>query len=158
MSVDRLQLRSAFGRFSTGVTVVTANPPGFEPFGMTANSFSSLSLDPPLVVWSIQKNSDCFKAFEIADGFTINILADDQEALSNACAKKGNHQLTEDSYRIGRSGYPVLRNALTSFECKMWARYEGGDHVILVGEVIELDDRPTGKPLVFYNGKYRELR
>jgi flavin reductase (DIM6/NTAB) family NADH-FMN oxidoreductase RutF len=158
MSFDPREFRNALGRYVTGVTVVTANPTGFAPLGMTANSFSALSLDPALVVWSIQKNSDCFAAFEAADGFAINVLADDQTALSNGYSKKGQHELLTGCYRQGKSGQPVLKNCLTSFECKMWARYEGGDHVILVGEVIEMDDRPTGKPLVFSGGKYRELR
>ncbi len=158
MNFDPRDLRNALGRYATGVTVVTANPEGYEPFGMTANSFSALSLDPPLILWSIQRDSDCFDAFDAANGFVVNILADDQMDLSNGYAKKNQHELAAGSYRQGRSGYPVLRNCLVSFECKMWARYEGGDHIILVGEVIDIEEKPTGNPLVFAGGKYRELR
>ncbi|MFT6311009.1 MAG: flavin reductase (DIM6/NTAB) family NADH-FMN oxidoreductase RutF [Porticoccus sp.] len=158
MSLDPRELRDALGRFATGVTVVTANPKGFSPLGMTANSFSALSLDPPLVLWSLQKNSDCFAAFKAADGFAVNVLADDQMDLSNGFAKKGQHELPVGTFRQGKSGQPVLKNCLVSFECKMWASYEGGDHVILVGEVIAMNTRMTGKPLVFASGQYRELR
>lgn len=158
MSFDPREFRNALGRFATGVCVITAIRDDNTPFGMTVNSFSSLSLDPALVLWNLQNNSECAPAFEACKGFTVNILASDQEAVSNQYAKKGAHDLPEGSYRLGKSGQPVLKGALTSFECDMWARYDGGDHVILVGEVIEMDDAPTGEPLVFYAGKYRELR
>lgn len=158
MSLDSREFRNALGRFATGVCVITANPEGHAPFGMTINSFASVSLEPPLVLWSLQNNSECFAAFEAAKNFTVNILADDQEALSNQYAKKGAHELDTDHYRIGRNGAPVLRGALTSFECDVWNRYDGGDHIIIVGKVVEMEDRPNGNPLLFFSGKYRELR
>ena len=125
---------------------------------MTVNSFASLSLDPPLLLWNLQNDSECFPAFEAADRFTVNVLADDQMDLSNQYAKKGAHTLDENHYRMGRNGCPVLRGALVSLECDLWRRYEGGDHVILVGLVKEMENRPTGNPLLFYGGGYRELR
>ncbi len=158
MSLDPRELRNALGRFATGVCVITAAPEGQQPFGMTVNSFSSVSLDPPLVLWSLQNNSECFAAFEATNHWTVNVLAEDQLALSNQYARKGEHTLEADHYRIGSSGAPVLRGALTSFECRTWQRYEGGDHLILVGEVLAMDTLPSGKPLLFYSGRYGELR
>lgn len=158
MSIDSREFRNALGRFATGVCVITANPDGHAPFGMTVNSFASVSLDPPLVLWSLQNNSECYPAFELASGFTVNILAHDQQALSNLYAKKGDHALRDDHYRLGRNGHPILLGALTCFECSTHAWHEGGDHKILVGKVEDVIDRPTGKPLVFYSGSYGEIR
>lgn len=158
MSVDPLNFRNALGQFTTGVCVVTANPKGYEPFGMTVNSFASVSLDPALVLWSLRNDSECFEAFEAAKGFAINVLSLDQAALSNRYSKKDDHELESAHYRIGKSGMPILRGALTSFECDIWQRYDGGDHLILVGKVSEMNVSPTGEPLVFHAGRYRELR
>ena len=157
MSLDSREFRNALGRFATGICVITANPEGYEPFGMTVNSFASVSLEPPLVLWSLQNNSECYPAFAAARHFAVNVLANDQLALSNQYAKKASHTLNPEHFRIGRSGTPVLRGALTSFECETWQRYDGGDHVSLVGKVLEVTSRPTGKPLLFFSGQYREL-
>lgn len=157
MSFDGIELRNAFGQFATGVTVVTAAPQGHAPFGMTANSFSSLSLDPPLLLWSIQRSSDLFEAFEAVDQFAINILAADQQDLSNAYAKKGAHDLAAEHYLMGDSGCPILKRAVASFECSMENRFDGGDHVILVGRVQELTSNTELEPLLFHAGKYRTL-
>jgi len=155
--MDSIELRNALGRFATGVCVITAAPEGFEPFGMTVNSFSSLSLDPPLVLWSIQKNSDCMAAFDAADGYCVNVLSADQQALSNRFAKKDAHGIGDAPHRTGASGLPVLAGCLASFECKMSARHDGGDHIILVGQVEQLSVGDASQPLVFFEGKYREL-
>lgn len=158
MSFDKIEFRNTLGTFATGVCVVTANPEGDAPFGMTINSFSSVSLEPALVLWSIQNNSECFPAFEKAKTYAINILADDQEAISNAYAKKGSHDLDESHYYLGKNGTPILRGAVASFECKVWARYPGGDHEILVGEVMGYESNPNKDPLLFHCGKYNSLK
>ena len=158
MTLDNRHFRESMGRFATGVTVMTARGEGLPPLGMTVNSFTSLSLAPPLVMWNIQKNSDCLAMFNCAPGFTANILGQDQEELSRRFASKGDHALAPGEYRIGRSGQVVLKGCLASFECVLWRRYDGGDHVIIIGRVIEMEARPTGKPLLFYGGQYRELR
>ncbi|WP_373080188.1 flavin reductase family protein [Zhongshania sp.] len=158
MSLDPREFRNALGQYPTGVCVITANPEGYKPFGMTVNSFASVSLDPALVLWSLRNDSECLDAFNKAKTFTVNFLASDQLALSNAYSKKNDHDLAADQFRIGKSGAPVLRGSLSSFECEMWARYDGGDHIIIVGKVIEMDTKPGAKPLVFHAGKYRELR
>ncbi|MBD2859205.1 flavin reductase [Spongiibacter sp. KMU-158] len=157
MSLDPRAFRNALGQFATGVCVISASPAGCEPFGMTVNSFASVSLDPALVLWSLRNDSECFDAFQAAKGFTVNVLASDQLNISNRYAQKDNHKLVEGDYRIGKSGLPVIRNALTSMECEVWQRYDGGDHQILVGKVIELSSKPTGKPLLFHAGKYAEI-
>ncbi len=157
MSFDSRALRNAFGRFATGICVVTANTADGTPIGMTINSFSSVSLDPPLVMWNLQNNSDCFDAFTQARQFAINVLADDQIEQSMFYSRKNQHTLRPADYRIGRNGAPVLRGALATFECDPWRSYEGGDHVLLVGRVKALHNRPTGKPLLFFGGGYRAL-
>ncbi|TNF35129.1 MAG: flavin reductase [Gammaproteobacteria bacterium] len=158
MTIDSRALRNALGQFATGVTVITAQPKGGKPFGMTVNSFSALSLDPPLVLWSLQKNSECAAWFESATHYAVNVLQHDQVAVSNAFAKKGEHELKAGDYRIGRSGVPVLKGCMASFECRMTDRHDGGDHIILVGAVEEMHCLPDRKPLVFFGGRYRELK
>ncbi len=157
MSFDPRDFRNALGQFATGVCVITADPVGFAPFGMTVNSFASVSLDPALVLWSLRNDSECFAAFEAAKGFTVNVLSSEQLDLSNYYAQKDNHQLRQGDFSTGKSGLPVIRHALTSMECEVWQRYPGGDHQILVGKVIEMSARPTGKPLLFHGGKYAEI-
>lgn len=159
MSFESREFRDALGKFATGVCVITANPEGHAPFGMTVNSFAAVSLDPALVLWSIQKDSECFPAFETATQYSVNILGQDQQALSNAYAKKGDHALADGEFRQGSSGCVVLNDAMTSFECEIEARIDGGDHVILLGRVTEMTNHPAkAEPLVFFGGKYRELK
>lgn len=157
MAIDPIELRNAFGRFATGVTVITANPPGFAPFGMTVNSFSSLSLDPPLLLWSLQNDSDCWDAFAAATQYAVNVLADNQQELSGRYAVKGAHELQQADYHMGRSGCPVLNEALVQFECEIIERHEGGDHTILVGRVLDFNLGDSDQPLLFFSGRYRSL-
>lgn len=155
---DSIELRNAFGLFTTGVTIITANPNGYKPFGVTANSFSSLSLDPPLLLWSLQKDSDTWDAFAAATQFAVNILSSDQQDMSSRCAKKGDHDLIADEYEVGESGCVILKSCIASFECDMGERYEGGDHIIMVGKVLEFNCHDTdASPLVFQCGQYRSL-
>ncbi len=158
MNFTSREFRDALGRFATGVCVITANPPGFRPFGMTVNSFASVSLEPALVLWSLQKNSECVEAFDLAKQFTVNVLGLDQKEISGRYARKGDHELQDGEYRIGKSGCAVLKDVLTSFECNIQSRIDGGDHIILLGQVVEMVNKPTGKPLVFYSGRYHELK
>lgn len=158
MSLDSREFRNALGRFATGVCVITTHPEGGNPMGMTVNSFASVSLEPALVLWSLQNNSECFPMFNGARHWAVNILAHDQLALSNQYAKKGQHDLDRNHYRIGVTGAPVLRGALTSFECCAWQNYDGGDHRVLIGKVESMSTRPTGRPLLFFSGRYGELR
>jgi len=158
MSFDGRELRDALGRFATGVTVITAISENEKAVGMTANSFSSVSLDPPLVLWSLQNNSDVYDHFSSPQHFAINILSTEQQAQSNQYAKKGQHDLDPADYRLGKYGAPVIRHALVTFECELETTHQGGDHLIIVGRVREMHERPSGEPLLFYCGRYREMR
>jgi flavin reductase (DIM6/NTAB) family NADH-FMN oxidoreductase RutF len=157
MSFSSRDFRDALGHFATGVCVRTANPEGGVPFGMTVNSFASVSLDPPLILWSLQNDSDMFSAFEQAEHFGVNVLRAEHRDLSGLYARKGDHALAAADFELGVTGVPVMPETLVSMECKLEARYPGGDHVILVGRVLELTQREAGPPLLFCAGAYREL-
>lgn len=157
MTFDGRDMRNALGRFATGVCVITTTTDDQRALGMTANSFSSVSLDPPLVLWSLQNNSDVYDAFSTPRYFAINVLAKEQEVLSNQYAQKGDHIVEHDHARVGKYGSPVIRDALVTFECELEATHQGGDHLIVVGRVMNMVSRPTGEPLLFFAGGYREL-
>ncbi|WP_232334806.1 flavin reductase family protein [Pseudohalioglobus lutimaris] len=156
--MDGRELRNALGRFATGVCVISTIDKQGKAVGMTANSFSSVSLDPPLVLWSLQNNSEIYDTFATARRFAINVLASEQVELSNDYARKGDHQLSPGHYCLGRHGSPVIRNALVTFECQLESTHQGGDHLIIIGRVLGMLSRPTGKPLLFHAGAYCELR
>ncbi|TXS95647.1 flavin reductase family protein [Parahaliea maris] len=151
------ELRNALGRFATGVCIITTTTDEHQPIGMTANSFAAVSLEPPLVLWSLQNNSDVYRDYAAARYFNINVLSSEQEALSGEYARKGEHALKAEHFRPGKYGAPVIRNALVTFECELDATHSGGDHLIIVGRVRNMTHRPTGKPLLFYGGAYGEL-
>ena len=158
MSFDGRELRNALGRFATGVCVITTVNETRQAVGITANSFSSVSLDPPLVLWSLQNNSDVYDVFSRPRYFAINILSSEQQALSDQYARKGGHELDPEHYQAGNSGSPLIGDALVSFECELEATHEGGDHLIIVGRVREMHQGSSGEPLLFFSGGYRELR
>jgi flavin reductase (DIM6/NTAB) family NADH-FMN oxidoreductase RutF len=157
MSIDGREFRDALGFFATGVCVITANPEGHEPFGMTVNSFASVSLDPPLILWSLQNNSEMYEAWVKSRKFAVNILRQDQQPLASRYARKGDHSLEAADYTLGATGLPVLPNSLVSLECELSATHPGGDHLIIVGHVLEMENRENGEPLLFCAGGYREL-
>jgi flavin reductase (DIM6/NTAB) family NADH-FMN oxidoreductase RutF len=157
MSFDGRELRNALGRFATGVCLITTVGDDNKALAMTANSFSSVSLDPPLILWCLQNNSDVFEAFASPRHFAINILAAEQQDLSNQYAKKDHHELDAAHYRDGKYGTPIIRNALVNFECELEATHEGGDHLIIVGRVRDMYQRPSGSPLLFFAGGYRDI-
>ncbi|MEP2988410.1 MAG: flavin reductase [Parasphingorhabdus sp.] len=149
--------RAALGTFATGVTIVTTMSEAGEPIGVTASSFNSVSLDPPLVLWSLAKSSSSMEAFCSSGHFCIHVLSAAQEELSNNFARSGAEKFTDVEWTSGVLGSPVLNNYSALFQCKMMHEYEGGDHVILVGEVIEFD-RKDHAPLLFHGGQYAESR
>lgn len=157
MSIDGRELRNALGRFATGVCLITLETAQGDSLALTANSFSSVSLEPPLVLWSLQNNSDVFEHYATAPYFAINILAADQQPLSDSYARKGQHQLEPAHFTRGAKGSPVISGALVSFECELAATHEGGDHLIIVGKVIQMSAREEGDPLLFFGGGYRAL-
>lgn len=158
MELDGRELRNALGRFATGVCLITAVTDEGEPLALTANSFSSVSLDPPLVLWNLQNNSEVFALYSGAKHYAINVLAGNQQELSSRYARKGDHVLDPEHFTLGENGgAPIITDALVSFECTLDATHPGGDHLIIVGRVDAMNVRPEGEPLVFYSGAYRAL-
>lgn len=156
MQLDGRELRNALGRYATGVCLITTVSKNGEPLALTANSFSSVSLDPPLVLWSLQNNSDVFDIYSKAEHYAINVLSDGQQDLSTRYARKGDHLLEEGHYQLGETGAPLIDGALLSLECSLDASHPGGDHIILVGRVDAMHVA-EGDPLLFYGGAYRAL-
>ena len=148
--------RNALGSFATGVTVITALGKNGQKVGMTANSFNSVSLDPALVLWSIGRDSNCFEDFIAAEAYAIHILAADQQELSNRFAKSGADRFEGLACTEGLSSVPLLPTYSTCFQCRLEKQYDGGDHVILVGQVLKFSDH-GGKPLVFHRDGYAAL-
>lgn len=154
--IDPIQFRNALGSFVTGVTVITTRDASGKGVGMTANSFSSVSLDPPLVLWSIGKTATCFNAFDTASHFAIHILHSGQEQTSRLFATKNIDKFAEIDSEIGAGNTPLLTDFSARFVCSVEHRYPGGDHIILVGRVLEFDSRDR-EPLVFFKGQYKSL-
>ncbi len=156
MEFDTRELRNTLGCFATGVTVITAAPDGYAALGMTVNSFASVSLDPPLVLWSLDRESDTFSAFEAATHYTVNILTEAQQDLSNRFAKSNNHHLGDLACEIGDNGCPIIPDTLAVIECEIRDRVAGGDHIILIGRVLRFEKK-EGKPLLFALGGYAKM-
>ena len=152
-SHDSRQLRNALGRFPTGVTVITTRGPDGKREGLTANSFSALSLDPPLVLWSIVRKSASLPGFLASGRFAINVLASDQSHLSHRFAKPSDDKFAGLELLEGLGGSPLLPGTLASFECETQQAIEGGDHLLFVGRVHRIRYR-SGEPLIFNAGKY----
>ena len=157
MSDDRqgyaLRFRNALGAFATGITVVTTRDAEGRDIGITANSFNSVSLDPPMVLWSLAKSARSLPAFLAASHFAVHVLAADQEELSLRFAARGKEKFTGLDLERGAGQTPLLRGCSARFQCRTAFRHEGGDHVIFVGAV-EAFDQTEHPPLVFHDGRY----
>lgn len=153
---DPRRFRNALGSFATGVTVITTRGPNGELIGNTASSFNAVSLDPPLVLWSLSRTAFSFKSYLAADHFAVNVLREGQEDFSARFAKSLGDKWAGIAYETWQTGCPILPNSLAIFECRIAYTYQGGDHVIFVGEVVNYDFDPEGKPLVFWQGKYHK--
>lgn len=148
-----IEFRNALGSFATGVTIATTTDENGAPVGVTASSFNSVSLDPPLVLWSLSKDSLSRPAFTQSGHFAIHVLAADQTALSDRFARSQSDKWDGLPWHTGALGSPLLDEHAAVFECKTRHEYDGGDHVILVGEVVEFEMH--GKtPLLFHAGQY----
>ena len=152
-SFDSRQLRTVLGTFTTGVTIVTTRDAAGVDYGVTANSFSSVSLDPPLVLWSQALTSSSFPAFRESDHFAVNVLADDQVGISNHFAKSRDDKFAGLDFSRGLGGVPVLQGTVAHFECVKVAAYPAGDHMIFLGRV-ECVSHSGRRPLAFAHGKY----
>jgi flavin reductase (DIM6/NTAB) family NADH-FMN oxidoreductase RutF len=146
--------RAALGMFATGVTIVTARSPDGAPVGLTANSFNSVSLVPPLVLWSLARSAGSMPAFERGSHYAVNILAAEQHGLAERFASKTPDRFADVAFSEGAGGAPVIEGAVAVFECFNRSRYEEGDHVIFVGEVERCSLREGATPLIFHGGRY----
>ncbi|MGA0572920.1 flavin reductase family protein [Variovorax sp. VNK109] len=152
------EFRAALGMFATGVTIVTARTASGELVGLTANSFNSVSLDPPLVLWSLARVAGSMPVLSTGSHYAINILAASQRTLAERFASKGADRFEGVAFTDGIGGAPLLAGAVASFECFNRSRYEEGDHVIFVGEVERCTHQPGATPLLFHGGRfYAEL-
>ena len=148
------QFRASLAMFATGVTVVTARAPSGELVGLTANSFNSVSLQPPLVLWSLSKTASSMAAFSAGSHYAINILAADQQALAERFASKRADRWDGVAYTQGVAGAPLLPGTVASFECFNRSQYQEGDHVIFVGEVEHCSHTAGAAPLLYHGGKF----
>ena len=149
--------RDALGAFATGVTIATTLDADGAPVGVTASSFNSVSVDPPLVLWSLARSARSLDAFCSSGHFAVHVLAAGQERLSNRFASQGDDKFAGLEWQPGTLGSPVLEDYAARFECRTRHLYEGGDHVILVGEVVEYLSHDV-EPLLFHAGRYATRR
>ena len=150
------ELRLALGRFVTGVTIVTCRDEQGEPIGLTANSFNALSLDPPLVLWSLRQASSTIAAFTNASHFAVNVLAAGQVDLSRRFAKPSSAKFDAGDWTDGQGGAPLLAGCVAVFECRRRSHHAAGDHLLFIGEVERIGGS-ADTPLVYHAGHYRTL-
>jgi flavin reductase (DIM6/NTAB) family NADH-FMN oxidoreductase RutF len=151
--------REALGFFATGIAIVTAVADGGNRVGATVSSFNSVSLDPPLVLFSMTRSSRAFAAWQSVTHFAVNVLAESQDALSSRFARALGDKWEGARCVEGETGVPLLADSLAAFECTRYANYDGGDHIIIVGRVcnVRVRKRVDAVPLIFFRSKYRRL-
>ncbi len=157
-AVDPREFRDTVGRFPTGVAIVTCRTAEGEDVGMTMSSFSSVSLEPPLVLFSVDCRAYSLSAWEQADAYGINVLAEGQHELSNRFARPLGEKWEGVSVQRGIHGVPLIDGAIAQLECVPYAQYDGGDHSIFVARVVRLRQANRADPLVFALGRYNHLR
>lgn len=155
-SIDKSDLRKAFATFPTGVTVVTTLDENKRPRGFTANSFSSVSLTPPLVSVCIALTAASYGTFVKSGHFAISVLSNKQSCVSQLFGSKNPDKFDRTNWHPGKSGMPVIDNCLAHFECKVESDVEAGDHTILIGRVLDFEYR-NGQPLAFFGGSYASM-
>ena len=154
---DAREFRAALGDYATGVTIITTLDVNGQPVGLTANSFASVSLDPPLVLWSIDKNSQLFDTFLQAEHYAVHVLRDDQQELALKFSDDDAVRFVEETYERGIAALPLLENYCTLFQCEVHSRLTEGDHTILIGRVLSISDQ-SARPLLFHKGQYKGLQ
>jgi flavin reductase (DIM6/NTAB) family NADH-FMN oxidoreductase RutF len=153
MAITHDEFRAALGRFASGVTVVTGRDADNNLYGITVSAFSSVSLEPPLVLICIGKKADSHRAFSESGRFAVNVLGSGQRAVSEQFAFRTDDKFDGIGYRLGASGLPLIENCLANIECRVVGAHDGGDHTIFVGEV-ESAVTAAGNPLVYWLGDY----
>lgn len=151
--LDREAFRNALGTFVTGVTIVTARDGAGRPVGLTANSFNSVSLDPPMVLWSLSLHSGSLPVFRDAESWAVHVLSADQQTMSDRFATPGVDRFAGLELSDGPEGAPLLDGYAARFGCRARFEYEGGDHAIFLGEVVDFDRREV-EPLIYHGGRY----
>lgn len=151
--IDLASYRRALGCFATGVAVVTSKDENGVKSGITINSFNSVSLDPPLVLWNIARDAQSFDAFMQTEYFAVNVLSSEQQAICDRFAAGGRDKFNGFDCDQGLEGQPILPEFSASFQCRKEYVYDGGDHNIIIGRVLRFEDRETD-PLIFYRGHY----
>jgi flavin reductase (DIM6/NTAB) family NADH-FMN oxidoreductase RutF len=151
--IDPRDFRTALGSYATGVTIITAVGSDGKPYGITCNSFASVSLNPPLVLWSLVLYSSSFSAFQDATHFAVNVLGVSQQALAHKFAKSSDEKFVGVEWTPGLGGAPLLTKSVANFQCRSVNRYYGGDHVIFLGAV-EAYSYNGSEPLLFAQGRY----
>lgn len=152
-ALDKAALRLALGQFATGVTIVTTLASDDMPIGVTANSFNSVSLNPPMVLWSLSASAFSRTAFEAAGHFCVHVLTAAQEALSRKFATQGSDKFRDLHWDRGLGSVPMLKEYVARFQCRKAHQFPVGDHIVFVGEVIDFN-RADSRPLVFHGGRY----
>lgn len=150
------EFRDSLGLFATGVAIATASD-GETRVGITINSFASVSLEPPLVLFSASRNLNSISVFERAEGFAINVLKQEQAHLSSRFARSGENKWADVAATPGRHGGVLIPSSLASFDCKLYSRCDGGDHIVFIGEVTNILTAGEDAPLIYFSSKYREL-
>lgn len=154
---DPGEFRGALGRFATGVTIVTTRDGGGRAYGVTANSYNSVSLDPPLVLWSLARNSRSFEAFRQCEAFAVHILGTHQQELATRFASRNEtDKFAGLDVRDGHGGAPLFDDCAARFECAAHDCFDGGDHVIFLGRVVAFEARDK-EPLIFHEGRFRSF-
>lgn len=156
--IDQKTFRSALGEFPTGITIVTAKDSAGEVVGMTANSFSSVSLDPPLILWSVDKGGSLHDAFIGTKYFCVHFLSESQQVLSNTFATSEGDRFEGVRWQMGEFGSPVIADCLATLECVTETIYPGGDHSIILGKVLKCKTNKNAAPLLFHRGGYSILK
>jgi len=150
---DPRELRNVLGQFATGVTVITTTDPAGNKVGLTANSYNSVSLDPPLILWSLARNSRSMNVFSTCEAFVVHILAAHQEDLARRFASRDVDKFAGLKTREGLGGAPVFDDCLAHLECRTEKRIEGGDHIIFLGRVMNFQ-AGDHDPLIFHSGRF----
>lgn len=157
MKLTTEELRSTFGKFATGITVISVADGPSRALGVTANSFTSVSLEPPLILWCLRRQASIHQLFMQQDHFAVNILASASRALSDRQASREHHVLPQDKFHLTSSGVPVLGEAMASLICRTIRRDDGGDHTIFLAEVEQCLSGEGEDPLLFFDGQYCNL-
>lgn len=157
MTFNSEKFKKALGLFATGVTVITGSTPNGKPVGLTANSFTSVSLKPPMILVCLGNKTRCIKAFTEGERFVVNILKENQRVLSDMFAGPQKNKFKNQPYVTWKSNCPILSGCLVNLECLRVNVFEAGDHIILLGEVERIEYSTNGRPLLYYKSEYLQI-